>query len=99
MIMVMYSRAFIDIEGTSWKSKVCLTILSGKRICHKKPKLMENPPAPSKELLPIIVAKGVQGMSCANGVSHSMPESGLSLSRKKSISACIVVLIYTQDEW
>ncbi len=93
MITVMYSRAFIDIEGTSWNSKVCLTILSGKRICHQNPKLMENPPAPSKELSPIVVAKGVQGMRCANGVSHLMLESGLSLSRKNSFSARMVMLM------
>ncbi len=80
MITVMYSRTFIDIEGASWNSKVRSMISLGKRICHQNPKLMENPPAPSKELSPIVVAKGVRGMRCANGVSQSMPESGLSLS-------------------
>ncbi len=93
MITVTYSRAFIDIEGTSWNSKVCLRISSGKRICYQNPKLMENAPAPSKELSPIVVAKGVRGMRCANGVSHLMPESGLSLSRKNSISAPMVMLM------
>jgi hypothetical protein len=47
---------------------------------------MENPSAPSNELSLIVVAKGIQGIKWAMGISHSMPESGLSLSQKNSIS-------------
>jgi hypothetical protein len=46
---------------------------------------MESPPAPSNEISPIVVAKGVQGIKWAIGVSYLMPESGLSLPQKKSI--------------
>jgi hypothetical protein len=46
---------------------------------------MENPLVPSKELSPIVVAKGVQGIKWAIDISHSMHESGLSLLQKNSI--------------
>jgi hypothetical protein len=52
---------------------------------NQNPNVVENPPAPSNKLSPIVVAKGVQGIKWAIGVSYSMPESGLSLSQKNSI--------------
>jgi hypothetical protein len=55
-------------------------------MCHQNPKVMENPPAPSNKLSPIVVAKGIRGIKWAMGVFHSMPESGLSLSQKNLIS-------------
>jgi hypothetical protein len=55
-------------------------------MCHQNPKVMENPPAPSNKLSLIFVAKGVQGIKWAIGVSYLMPESGLSLLQKNSIS-------------
>ena len=54
-------------------------------VCHQNLKVMENPPAPSNKLSPIVIEKGIQGIKWAISVSHSMPESGLSLSRKNSI--------------
>ncbi len=41
--------------------------------------------APSNKLSLIVVAKGIQGIKWAMGISHSMPESGLSLLQKNSI--------------
>jgi hypothetical protein len=38
--------------------------------------------ASSNKLSPIVVAKGVQGIKWAIGISHSMPQSGLSLSQR-----------------
>jgi hypothetical protein len=55
-------------------------------MCHQDPNVVENPPAPSNELSPIVVAKGVQGIKWSIGVSHLMPESGLILLQKNSIS-------------
>jgi hypothetical protein len=52
---------------------------------HQNPNVVENPPAPSNELSPIVVAKGIQGIKWAIGVSHSMPESGLILLQKNLI--------------
>jgi hypothetical protein len=54
-------------------------------MCHKNPNVVKNPPALSNKLSPIVVAKGIQGIKWAIGVSHSMPESGLSLSQKNLI--------------
>jgi hypothetical protein len=54
-------------------------------MCHQNPKVVENPPAPSNELSPIVVAKGVQGIKWAIGISNLMPESGLSFSQKNLI--------------
>jgi hypothetical protein len=53
--------------------------LSGKLRCHQNFNAIENHPALSMELLPIIVVKGVHRMRCAIGVSQSIPESGLNL--------------------
>jgi hypothetical protein len=54
-------------------------------MCHQNPKVIKNPPAPSNELSLIVIAKGVQGIKWAMGVSHSMPESSLSLLQKNLI--------------
>jgi hypothetical protein len=54
---------------------------------------MENPPAPSNKLSPIVVAKGIQGIKWAIGISHSMHESGLSLLQKNSIFKPMVLLM------
>ncbi len=67
--------------------------LSGNLKCHQNLNAMENHPAPSGELLHIVVAKGVCGMRCMMGVLQSMPESGLSILWKKLSSLCIVLLI------
>ncbi len=56
------------------------TTSSGKQMCHQNPIVMKNPPAPSNKLSPIVVAKGVRVIKWAIGISHLMPESGLSLS-------------------
>jgi hypothetical protein len=48
--------------------------------------MVENPPGPSNKLSPIVIAKGIQGIKWAIGVSHSMPESGLILLQKNSIA-------------
>jgi hypothetical protein len=64
----------------------CWTTSSGKWMCHQNPKVIKNPPAPSNKLSPIAIAKGSQEIKWAIGISHSMPESGLSLSWKNSIS-------------
>ncbi len=79
MMTVTNSRTFIETNGLSRKRRVRWTILIRNCICHQNLNLMEKPPAPSKELSPIVAAKGVRGMRCAMGVSQSMPESGLSL--------------------
>jgi hypothetical protein len=54
-------------------------------MCYQNPKVMNNPPVPSNKLSPIVVAKGVQEIKWAIGVSHLMPESGLSLLQKNLI--------------
>jgi hypothetical protein len=59
---------------------VCQTTLSGERMCHQNPKATVNPPAPSNKLSPIVIAKGIQGIKWAIGISHLMPEPGWSLS-------------------
>jgi hypothetical protein len=48
-------------------------------MCHHNPKVMENPSAPSNELSPIVVAKGIRGIKWAMGISNAMHESSLSL--------------------
>ena len=45
---------------------------------HQNPKVMGNPPVPSHKLSPIVIAKGVQGIKWAMGISHLMPELRLS---------------------
>jgi hypothetical protein len=57
-----------------------------EEMCHQNPKVMENPPAPSNKMSPIVVAKGAQGIKWAIGISHLISESGLSLLQKNSIS-------------
>jgi hypothetical protein len=54
-------------------------------MCHQNPNVVKNPPAPSNKLSPIVIAKGIQGIKWVIGISHSMPESGLSLLQKNSI--------------
>ncbi len=97
MITVTNSRTLIEISRPSslslLKSSVCWMALSGKRMCYQNPSATEKPPAPSSELSPIFVANGVRGMRCAIGVSQFIPESGLRLSQKNSISARIVLLM------
>ncbi len=39
-------------------------------MCHQNSKVVENPPVPSNELSPIVVAKGICGIKWAIGVSH-----------------------------
>ncbi len=78
----------------------CMTA-SGKGMCHQKPSKMQSyPPAPSRQLSPKAVKVGIRGMMWAMGVSHTMPDSGSSFSRKKSISWHIVLLIlYWNFAW
>ena len=83
-LIVTNSRTLIDTNRLSLllllKSRVRWMISPGKRIHHKNPSTIEKPPAPSNELSPIVVVSGVRGMRWVIGVSHLMPELGLSLS-------------------
>jgi hypothetical protein len=60
-------------------------------MCHQNPKVMENPPAPSNKLSPIVISKGIQGIKWAIGIFHLMPESGLSVLQKNSILSRMVL--------
>jgi hypothetical protein len=62
-------------------------------MCRQNPNVIKNPLVPSKELSPLVVATGVQGIKWAIDVSYSMPESGLSLLQKNSILDCMVLLM------
>ncbi len=64
--------------------------LSRQLRCHQNLNAIESSPALSRELLPVVVAKGVRRIRCMIEIFQSIPKSGLSLLQKNSNSWHII---------